>query len=505
MKSIFKINLYILAITVLLGVAGCKKVLDINTDPNNPSNANPEQVLPAAEVEVALSLGNDYAFVTSSWAQYWTNGTVVGANPIEFFTLQGSDIDRSYRNIYARGLNDLSVLMKGDQPIFAGMAKILTAYTMQMLVDLHGDLPYSEALKGEISDGAIVYPKFDKAEDIYAALIPLIDDGLTDIGKSGVINGITVREPGDEDLIYAGDLASWTAFANTLKLKILVRQSVANPAKLTEASTLLATGGPFIDESNPANVFFSGSTLGNSNPLWARFESRAATQMYYVASQTSLDVLDELTDPRVSRFYRAGTGGFIGINQGESNNTPYKATPNVGYASPSTDPAYGVYRASAPVILISSWESKFLQAEVYARTGDVANYESNLTAAVTASFVYLGLDPADATTYLAGRLDPGSAGVGLGTTLDERIRIIAIQKWISMNGLQMVEGWIETRRFDTPTEHIFTGPGGIFYSPSENSLGSDNFPSLMTYAQTETQYNPNTPSRVVTDKVFWDN
>src|ERR1700750_2946859 len=102
MKSIFKINLYTLAVAILLGVSGCKKVLDVNVDPNNPSTANPEQVLPASQVEMATQIGNDYAFVCSSWAQYWTNGTVVGANPIEFFTLQGSDIDRSYRNMYAR-------------------------------------------------------------------------------------------------------------------------------------------------------------------------------------------------------------------------------------------------------------------------------------------------------------------------------------------------------------------------------------------------------------------
>ena len=74
-----------------------------------------------------------------------------------------------------------------------------------------------------------------------------------------------------------------------------------------------------------------------------------------------------------------------------------------------------------------------------------------------------------------------------------------------MNGLQMFEGWIETRRFDTPTQTIFRGIGGFFHSPSESSLGLNNFPSLFVYPLTEVQYNPNTPTRVVTDKVFWDN
>lgn len=472
---------------LLIASTSCQKVLDINKDPNNPSSANPEQLLPAAQVELATSLGNNYAFLSSMWAQYWTNGTVVSATPVEFFTLVGGDVNGSYSRVYFRSLQDLSELIKGNQPIYAGMAKILSAYIYQQLVDLHGDVPFSEALKGDLADGGIVTPKFDKASDVYAALIPLIDDGVDNLNATGA----TVKKPGDDDLIYKGNIANWIAFANTLKLKILTRQSIADPTKKIEAQDLLTSGITFIDGSNSAQIEFSGSSKGYNNPLFARFESRDATKMYYRASQTSLRILNTLNDPRIVKIYKPGTDAIDnsngGIEQGESNNVPYKATANTKYAEPN--PTY-VYNAATPYFLISPWESKFLQAEIL-------NDSTLWAQAIDLSFSYY-----EVTSSLSDYINNLPAGY---TWTNNSLKAIAIQKWISMNGLQMTEGWIETRRFDSPLGIIFRGVGGIFHSPSESSLGTNNFPSLFVYPNTEVQYNPNTPSRVVTDKVFWDN
>ena len=48
MKYIIKPKIYTIAVFLLLSIMGCQKVLDVNTDPNNPSTANPQQLLPAA-------------------------------------------------------------------------------------------------------------------------------------------------------------------------------------------------------------------------------------------------------------------------------------------------------------------------------------------------------------------------------------------------------------------------------------------------------------------------
>ena len=83
-----------------------------------------------------------------------------------------------------------------------------------------------------------------------------------------------------------------------------------------------------------------------------------------------------------------------------------------------------------------------------------------------------------------------------------------MQKWVSMNGLQPVEGWIETRRFDNTANPIFALPGGLFVTPTSNSLGGNNHPSILYYPSTEQDLNSNFPGQHninLNDKVFWDN
>ena len=91
-----------------------------------------------------------------------------------------------------------------------------------------------------------------------------------------------------------------------------------------------------------------------------------------------------------------------------------------------------------------------------------------------------------------------------GDGLDDRLRHIGIQKWISMNGLQEDEGWIETRRFSTDANPIFHRD--IFVKPAESTLGDNEHPTIWLYPANELSLNPNAPAqRSNTDRVFWDN
>jgi hypothetical protein len=123
-------------------------------------------------------------------------------------------------------------------------------------------------------------------------------------------------------------------------------------------------------------------------------------------------------------------------------------------------------------------------------------------AAVTAHFIYVGLTAADASTYLQG-----NAAYDEGATTLQKSDLIGVQKWISMNGLQESEGWIESRRFDQPGSNVFThSTNGIFDTPSRSVFPAGVFPTIRLYPQSEISLNAqNVPARVITDKVFWDN
>lgn len=95
----------------------------------------------------------------------------------------------------------------------------MQANLFQILVDHFGDIPFTEAIKGEIVDGANFAPKYDDDKAVYAALIPMINAGIADL-KAG---STTV---GSADLMFGGDVSKWIKFGNSLKLRILMRQSV---------------------------------------------------------------------------------------------------------------------------------------------------------------------------------------------------------------------------------------------------------------------------------------
>jgi hypothetical protein len=181
MKKIFKRYLLAFGVGSAIMFSSCQKYLDVNIDPNNPSTADEKLLLPAAELAVGIGLGDRYNNITLLWAQYWVGGPGVSQTALDSHELIGSNLDRPWNFFYSTAGQDLATLMKSPKPVYRGIAKILTAYNFQLLVDLHGDVPFSEALKGAIEDGGVTAPKFDSQTEIYDAIIGLINSGQADI------------------------------------------------------------------------------------------------------------------------------------------------------------------------------------------------------------------------------------------------------------------------------------------------------------------------------------
>ena len=270
-----------------------------------------------------------------------------------------------------------------------------------------------------------------------------------------------------------------------------MRQSITDPS-VGAAVKALISGGNFIQTADDiAQIPFLGDA-GNFNPQYARREQGIG--MFYIASNSFVKPLEERNDPRLSVLFNpsVNTGGIVGVDQG-----------NVAdLMSPSKDdfsfPSSVAYDAANDVILMSHWEVMFLRAEADMRFGTADNDAAMFNSAVTAHFDYIGAT--GAADYLATNANYASS---LSTNV--KSGLIGIQKWISMCGLQESEGWIESRRFDTPGNPIFTGGSGIFNIPTRTVLGG-NYPSIRLYPQSEISFNPNTPlGRSLTDKVFWDN
>lgn len=474
----------------LMAFVSCEKnYLDVNKDPNHPHVLVPKQILPAAIGHTAYVMGNEYQVIGGYWAQYWTQGPTGNQyNGYDQYLISNTTLDRPWSDLYSSPLTDFQDIIRlssGTNDKYVGISCIMQAYIYQVLTDLHGSVPFSEALKAE---AGVYAPHYDSQQSIYDGLIPLIDKGIAAINSYA---GDDIN-PQEDDFIYGGDMDLWIRFANTLKLRIYMRQSEIRP-NVAQAGiqAMVANGDQFISDGEDAAMLFYDANF-NQNPLYMQIVSLGSFNI--LASNTALNFLRNNNDPRVDVFYRHATSGdsagtHNGINQGEGKLPGYGGQDVVsGWFS---KPSFTVAGPESPVIFLSAAESYFLQSEAVIRgwmPGDAkALYESG----VTASFTYWGLDPAEAATYIA---QPAIAFPDAGTQAD-KIKSVITQKWISMCGSECAEAWNEWRRTGYPD----------FFVVSATSQIGNNFPSIIFYPNSEQTLNPNTPPQhVITDKVWWD-
>ncbi len=477
-----KIWLSIFSIVVLTSQFGCKKTFDINKNPNYPEDVTVKELLPAAEVSISHQLGNYFQVVGGIWGQYWTQSPNSSQyRNFEQYNPGPSTANTAWQELYAGALTDLDrIVTKADTALntrnYTAIAKILQGFTYQLLTDNFGDIPFSEALKGESTTGVgNVSPKYDKQQDVYAGIIKLVKEGRDMITFDGM-------SPGTDDVILQGDMATWGQFANTLLLKMYLRMIYVNPGMAMQGITeLQADQYGFL--GNTVQISYT-SDPGNTYPLYSEMANLNYTQNL-IASATSVDSMVARQDPRVDVFYT----GIVALQQG------YYSIPNPGsYSTPSgtvggnaQDPS----SAEAPVKFISSYESLFLQAEAAARlgTGDAATLYKT---AIETSMAEYGIDPTDPVVV---RYTDTTAVYPLGGSLEEQVKAIITEKWYAMNGTQNIEAWTEWRRTGYPD----------FFTLSVNSRVGNNFPARLPYPETELTRNANFPGqKQVIEKVWWD-
>jgi len=482
MKSIFKICL----ITLTCWLVSCDNISDLNIDPNNSSSARPQEVLTSALGYISFVLDAQYNDQAYLWGQYWTWGTGVSLGDNARFIMFPRESDQAWARSYRDALSDIKFLKNSGNVGYAGIGKTLEVLVYQYLVDHFGDIPYSQAIQGSIEDGSVLAPTYDDDATVYPQLVTTLDDAVADLEAAIADPVIAI---GSEDMVYGGDLSSWIRFANSLKLRVLMRMSDVNDVAAQVQATVAA--GQFIETADDiAEVPFTGES-GSENPMYAWEESGIG--LFYKAATTVTNVMDQNSDPRKFYFYDPAVNFPGEIKAGDQNEIALC----FGCVSDDwSDPSAVTYGPGVPTIFMSNWETWFLRAEAALKFGTGEDASAAFANAVTANFDYVGAPDASLLVDALGFDGASSQG---------KINLIGVQKWISMTGLQEAEGWIESRRFDTPENPIFSGPGGIFQTPLQSSLPDKTFPTRWVYPEEEQTLNTNAPAQVlITTKVFWD-
>ena len=424
-------------LSLLLLVTACKKALDINQDPNNPSldQGNPRLVFPAAAMATAGMEGGDIAILGGMWSEYFTQSAL--ANQYKFidaYDVKSTDLNSQYSGLFTGGLKNFQFVIDKAKDAqdwnFYLMGEVMKAYTAGLLVDLYDKIPYSEALGGTSN----LNPHFDNGDAIYANLIAGIDSAMTkDFTAS------SNSAPGTADLIFEGDMDKWKRFANTMELKLYLRMVNINPTEAQAGIQRLYTNGAEFLQTD-AGIFGFTDVPGQDNPLFEQNIRQLNTPNNLRASRTFVSWLQENNDPRIVSYF--GTTTPNSIHQGD-------------YLG--TDPSYQsaavfVQSPTDPVIFISAAESYFLQAEARERyfSGDQA--ESLYNQGVLAAFVSVGQD---GSSFITGayKYPTGS--------LEQKIEAIVTQKWASFAyGVHFIEGFLEKQRTGYPlTSPVYSTDG----------------------------------------------
>lgn len=313
------------------------------------------------------------------------------------------------------------------------LIEILQVYTFQVLVDTYGDVPYTDALKAK----EVILPKYDDDAVIYPQLITRLDAAIASLDSSA-------DSFGSADYIYGGNVEKWKIFANTLKLKIGLNLADAN-ATLSKTTVESAyNAGVILNNSQNATFAYPGAAP-MYNPIYANLV--ASNRDDFIASETIINDMNTLTDPRRAVYFTTVNGTYKGGLNGPTNT--YANYSHIGDK---------LKEANFPALLAEATEANFYLAEAAARgyaVGNSAEYYYNK--AITASFENWGIAN-EADTYLA-KADVKYA-TAPGATYKEKI---GRQAWIAFFN-RPFESWNSYRRLDfpalVPPTNAVTAAGG---------------------------------------------
>jgi len=381
-----------------------------------------------------------------------------------------------FKNLtYVKNIEDPSGA--ADYGNYDAIVETIKGFQYQHLVDLYGDVPYTEAnLRG-----ANTTPKYDDAETIYKSVI----DSLTSAATLALNPAENAENPGAADIIFGGDMTKWAQFANTIKLRMLIRLSNTGQDSYiqTQIGLIDANGAGYVTEDVSANPGYSPNEDQQSPFYGYAGYDEGDVEMdrhdYTVASDFLIASLQDNNDPRIDLLFDLPASGDThkGVKQAIS-------LPGTGFTSNDLSKiGEGLLKShdqDQPIMLLA--ESLFLQAEAnvrgYIAGGDAAAMEL-YNEGIQASFDYLGAEGAE--DYYAQPIQNVSWGAS-----SDKIEAIITQKYFALNGVSGIESWIELTRtgfpsgLPIPEDSDGKRPVRLLYPSSEYARNADNVPASTT-------------------------
>ncbi|PUZ30084.1 Starch-binding associating with outer membrane [Chitinophaga costaii] len=426
---------YFIITSICLMAAACTKNFDeMNTDPNKPTTAPSTNVLANSTYSIAATLFGERLgiFYEGFYAGHTAPGIAIAAS----YEYRDEIVAGHWSSLYY-AMNDLQKIV--DQSAADGslnmqaVALTLKVYAAQYLTDMWGDVPYTEAFKGE---EGVTRPAYNTQEEVYNAMFTELETAAN-LFTQNAIDGL-----GGGDILLGGDVKAWQRFCNSLRLRLAIRISGVAPDKAASVlKSVLDNSADYPTLNEDENVSLKWVGASPYNDPWYTYLTSSAN--YYAMCSTVIDTLKAYNDPRLPVYAQRttlsdpanpGLNDYAGLKSGEPSSS----------FSVSTVSKIGVkfgYTAAGFSPFMRYSEICFIKAEALLKGLITSgNAESEYQKGIIASMKENGIT--DYSAYLA---KPSVAWSGTSADLTK----VYLQKWLAIFK-ESAEAWSETRRTDVP-------------------------------------------------------
>ena len=288
----FKKYITLASLAVLMGFASCGDQFDydLQNDPNAVTEEN-------ADVDLFF---NEIQFNVRN---FFNNASNITMPAIRMTAMTGGNtynnawaptsFNAMWNNAYAAIFPDVAAMSaiaeEREQFIHIGAAQVMQGYVLLTLVDYFGDIPWSEALQGT----SVPSPGADNAQDIYAAAIAIIDEGIANLGRQS-------RGAPANDFFYDGDPDQWIKAGNTFKLRAYLN------TKNTAGFNAIISSGNYISSAADDFVFPYGTNRVNPNSRhpWYNEHYEVGNGRYHaISNMYNMRFRYGVPDPRIRYYY----------------------------------------------------------------------------------------------------------------------------------------------------------------------------------------------------------
>jgi hypothetical protein len=468
-------------IATLFGGTGCKKFLNINSDPDTPQEPAVSSVFPAMLAGIPRGVQYDSRYLgkyTQNWLTYGNaNGDTHDRHGYVFGSDNMGDIWRQV--YYGLGKNLDYIIEKGiktNQLDYVGASYALKAFMFQHATDYHGEIIFSEAFKEDT-----YYFKYDTQDKVYAGIDSLCRIAINYLDQAMLgTNTLSIS-----DFTYKGDLAKWKKFTYGLLARNwnnLSNKSFYNPdSVISFANKSLASVDddfaiPF-DATKNDDANFYGPYRNNLTLFRpSNFVVKLLDGTTLAGAQTYAN-----RDPRIAHMLSAsqdttnGNGGYRGVDPGIGD--PLSAT-TTGvnarkrsavlwgdslYANPSAasftaNAGKYLFKDKAVMPIMTYAEIQFIKAEAAFRKGDKPTAYTAYRNGINGHFDFINrnypsLYRSGAVIYNGAAISTAQRNAYLASANVKQdpatltLTDIMLQKYIALWGWGWVETWTDLRRY----------------------------------------------------------